>query len=142
MPSPVGEPDLFEQLRRPASRRAWRVPSQQRGQLDVLHGGELVHQVEGLEDEADRLAAEPRKCLLAQLVDAASRQPHLPGRGPLQAPEQVQQRRLAAAAWPHDSHGLARGHLQLDAVERAHEARPPTVFLLQPARAQDRPHAH
>ena len=120
---------------------ARRAPGQQRGQLHVLHGGELVHQVEGLEDEPDVGPPHPGQRLLAQLVDAAPRQPHLPGRRALQAAQQVQQRRLAATARPHHGERLARGDLQLDPIEGAHEARSLAVLLLQPARAQDRPHA-
>jgi hypothetical protein len=97
--------------------------------------------MEGLEDEADRVAAQPSQRLLAQLVDAAPVQPDLPRRRPFQAAEQVQQGRFAAAARPHHGQGLAGGHLQLDSVECAHEAFAPAVFLLQSARAQDRPDA-
>jgi hypothetical protein len=140
MLGPVCEPDLFEELRGPPSCRARRAPGQQRGQLDVLDGGQLVHQVEGLEDEADRVAAEPGQRLLAEAVDAAPLQPHLPGRRALQAAQQVQQGRLAAAARSHHGQRLSRGDVELDRVERADEARSLAVLLRQPARAQDRPH--
>jgi hypothetical protein len=63
--------------------------------------------VEGLEDEANRVAAHPSQRLLAQLVDATPAQPHLAGRGAFQAAKQVQQRRLPAAAWPHQGKRLA-----------------------------------
>ena len=141
MPGAVAEPDLFQQLRGPASGRARRAPGQQRGQLDVLRGGQLVHQVEGLEDEADRVAAKPRQRLLAQLVDPAPGEPDLAARRPFQAAEQVQQRRLAAAARPHHGERLARGDLQLDAVERAHDARRPGR-IASPARACAGPARH
>jgi hypothetical protein len=84
--------------------------------------------MERLEDEADPMAAQPSQRLLAHLVDAPPCQPHLPGRRALQTAEQVQQRRLAAAARPHHSQRLACGHFQLDPGERAHEARSPAVF--------------
>jgi hypothetical protein len=103
----VGEPDLFQQLGGPAAGCTGRAPCQQRRDLDILHGGELVHQVEGLEDEADRVAAQPSERLLAQLIDAAPGQPHLPRRRPFQASQQVQQGRLAAAAWSHHRQSLA-----------------------------------
>jgi hypothetical protein len=141
MPSPVGEPHLVEQLLGSVACRARRAPCQQRGQLDVFDGGELVHQVEGLEDEADRAAAQASECLLAELVDAPPREPHLAGRRALQAAEQVQQGGLAAAAWPHHGQRLAGGDLQLDPVEGADDARALSVFLLQRGGAQDRPHA-
>ena len=94
--------------------------------------------MEGLEDEADRVAPQPGQRFLAQLVDAAPVQPHLPGRGALQPAEQVQQRRLPAAARPHHGHRLAGAHLEIDAVDGTHEAVAPAVFLPQPARAHDR----
>jgi hypothetical protein len=39
------------------------------GKLDVVGDGEVVEQVEELEDDADLLAAEPGQTALAQLVD-------------------------------------------------------------------------
>ena len=134
MLGPIGEPDALQELRRPAPRRARRAPGQQRGQLDVLDGGELVHQVEGLEDETDRVATQPSQRLLAELVDAAPPEPDLARRRPFQAAEQVQQGRLTASARAHHGQRLARGQLHLDRVERAHEAVSPAVFLLQPVR--------
>ena len=48
-------------------------------------------------------------------------EPHLPARGPVQPAEQVQQRRLPAAARPHHRHRLARGDVEIDAVDGAHQ---------------------
>jgi hypothetical protein len=86
--------------------------------------------VERLEDEADRVASQPSHRLLAQPVDAAPLQPHLPGRRAFEPAQQVQQRRLAGAAGSHHGQRLARGHIKLDRVERAHEARSLAVLLL------------
>jgi hypothetical protein len=137
MVAPVGEPHLLEQLRGPAARRARRAPGQQRGQLHVLQGRQLVHQVERLEDEADRPATQPGQRLLAEPVDPPAREPHLTGRRAFQAAEQVQQRRLPASARSHHRNGLASDHLQLDRVERSHEALALAVVLLQRVCAQD-----
>ena len=58
MVSSICESDLVEQLLGPAPSRPRRAPGEQRGQLDVLDGGQLLHQVESLEDEADRASAQ------------------------------------------------------------------------------------
>ena len=81
--------------------------------------------MEGLEDEADAVPPQPGQRPLAQLVDALPGQPDLPGRGPVQAAEQVQQGGLPAAARPHHRHRLAAGDVQVDPVDRAHQRRRP-----------------
>jgi hypothetical protein len=141
MPGAVCQAHPFEQLRCAAARDVRGASSQKRGQLDVLDSGQLVHQMEGLEDEADRPAAQPGQGLLAEPVDAPLLKPHLPGRRPFEAAQQVQQRRLAAAARTHHRQRLARGDGQIDPVDCAHEAVSLAVVLLQTARPQNRPHA-
>ena len=91
---------------------------EQRGQLHVLDRGQLVDQVEGLEDEPDGAAAQPGQGPLAHLVHPAPGQPNLPGGGPLETTQQVQQGRLPAAAGPHDRHDLPVGDVQVDLVDR------------------------
>ena len=78
--------------RRPAAGGARRAACQQRGQLDVLGGGELVHQVEGLEHEADQVAAQPGQRPFSELVDP------LPGQRDLARPWAGPARRAGAAA--------------------------------------------
>ena len=80
----------------------------------------------------------PGQRLLAQLVDAAPGQPHLPAGGPVQPAEQVQQRRLPAAARPHHRHRLAWADVEVDPVDGAHQPRSLAVLLAQPAGAQHR----
>jgi hypothetical protein len=77
VPGPVGQPDLFQQPGGPPPRGPRRGAGQQRGQLHVLRRGELVHQVEGLEHEADRVPAQPGQGALAHLVDPLPGQPQL-----------------------------------------------------------------
>ena len=136
-PRPVGEPDPLQQLLRTPPGGPRRASGQQRRQLDVLDGGELLHQVEGLEDEADIGAPHPGQGLLADVVDAATVQPDLTARGPVQPAEQVQQRRLPAAAGPHHRHRLPGADVEVDPVDGAHQSFPLAVVLSQPAGAQD-----
>jgi hypothetical protein len=56
-----------------------RVTRQERGQLDVLLRGELVHQLERLEDESDLVAAQVREGAFGELVDALPRDRQLTG---------------------------------------------------------------
>jgi hypothetical protein len=58
--------------------------------------------------------------LLRQADDLASVEAHA-ARGRLEdAAHDRQQRRLAAARRPHEQHQLARMHVEVDAVQRAH----------------------
>jgi hypothetical protein len=89
--------------------------------------------VEGLEHEADRVPPQPGQTLLAHPVDALPGQVQFAGQGPVQAAEQVQQRRLPATAGPHHRQRLPGGHIQVDAVDRADQSRLLAVLLAQPA---------
>jgi hypothetical protein len=101
-----------------------RASGQQRRELDVLHGGQLLHQVEGLEDVADVGPPDPGQGLLADVVDAPAVQRHLAARGLIQPAEKVQQRGLPAAARPHDRDRLARADVEIDPVDGAHQPLP------------------
>ena len=50
MPGTIGEADLFEECSGARPSLARRMTREKRGQLDVLLRGELVHQLERLED--------------------------------------------------------------------------------------------
>ena len=91
--------------------------------------------MEGLEYEADRLTPQPGQPLLVHLVDALPGQVQFAARRPVQAANQVQQRLLSAATGPHHGQRLPGGHLQIDAIDRAHQPRVLAVFLAQPAAA-------
>jgi len=110
----------LEQLDGPATGPARRGPDEQGRQLDVLDRGELVDQVETLEHEADRPAAQDRPGGLGQPVDAAAVEDDLPGVGAIEPAQQMEQRRLAAAAGAHHRHGLAGLYRQVDPVDRTH----------------------
>jgi hypothetical protein len=111
---PVSQADPLQQAGGPRPCRPRRASGQQSRQLHVLRGGELVHQVEGLEDETDGLAPQPRQGPFAHLIDAPPGQVQLPGGRPFQPAGQVQQCRLPAAAGPHHCHRLTRGDVRVD----------------------------
>ena len=61
MPGAIGQADLFEEGVGPSPGLGGRAAAQQGGQFDVLLRGELIHQVERLEDEADLVPPQPRE---------------------------------------------------------------------------------
>ena len=66
-------------------------------QLDVLQGRQPRQQLEGLEDEADAPVAELRQLVVAEGADVVAREAVVAFRGPVEAAQDVHQRRLARA---------------------------------------------
>ena len=93
---------------------------QQQRQLHVLARGEHRDQVEELEDEADVLGAEARELVLGQLVQQPARDRDAALGRPVEAREQVQERRLARARRPHQRHEAAALDRERDVLERVH----------------------
>ena len=91
-----------------------------RRQRDVLLGGQRAEQVEGLEDEADPLAAQAGEGSLVETVELELVEVDAALRRPVQARGDLQQRRLPGARRAHDRGERAAGHGQRDAVEGAH----------------------
>jgi hypothetical protein len=112
-------------------RRPRRPPGQERGQLNVLHRGQLVHQVEGLEDEARHTAPQPGQPSFSHLIHTVPRKQHRSIRRTVQPAQQVQQRRLSAAAGTRDRHGLPGHDIQVDARDRVREPSSLAVVLAQ-----------
>src|ERR1035441_2517455 len=73
-----------------------RITREERGQLDVLLRGELVHEVVRLKDEADLVAPQVCERALGELVDALPRDRQLTRARTIEPAEQVEQRRFAA----------------------------------------------
>ena len=69
---------------------------------DVLLRGERRQELEELEDDADMLATPSCELVLAHLAHLAPREDDAPARGPVDASEQVEQCRFAAAGWAVD----------------------------------------
>src|SRR3954470_15266490 len=107
------------------------LPGQLHRQQDVVLRVEHRQQVEGLEDEADPLAAQRGQLLVAQGGQLGVAQPDLPGAGGVQAGEAVHQRRLARARRAHDRGEPAAGEGDVDPGERVHRGLPAAVGLAQ-----------
>ncbi len=88
--------------------------AQLEGDLDVLPRGQRGDEVEGLEDEADLLRAQPRPRVLAQRAELDAVEEDAPAGGPVEARHQREQRALAAARRAEDGHVRAGGHVQRD----------------------------
>ena len=115
-------PSVVEQVGPAGARLARRDAGEQRRQLDVVGHRQVPDQVEELEHEADLAPAHVRPLGLGVPVDAAAAELDLAGRRPVQPAEQVQQRRLPAAARPGDGDELALRHRRVDAAQRVHAA--------------------
>ena len=110
---------------------------QPRGQQDVLLAGQLGDEVEGLEDEADVVAAHAGELALGAAVDALAGDLDGAGLGAVERAEEVQERRLARARAPDDGHELARAHLDGGAVEHAAGGAAAAVRLHEAPRRDD-----
>src|SRR5690606_16071721 len=89
-----------------------------RGEQDVLQDRAVREQVEGLEDEADEPATQRGALPLAHRVGGEAGEPVLPGRGPVVAAEEVEQRRVARAGRPDGGEELPAHIPQADRVQR------------------------
>ena len=107
-------------------------------QQDVLPGGEHRQQVEGLEDEADVVAAEAGQRGVVQRGELAPGDDHRPGRRRVQPGQAVHQRGLARSGRAHDRGEPAGGDVQVDAVQGVHRRRAAAVGLGQCGRARGR----
>ena len=87
--------------------------------FQVLGDGELVEQVEALEDDADVLAAERDALLVAHLVDRLVEEAELAPPVVVEHGQHGEQRRLAGARRSHDGDEVAGLHLEVDGVEDA-----------------------
>ena len=114
----LGEADALDQrVERPRGRPC--APAIASGSRMFSSARERRQQVEGLEDEADVLAAQLGE-LACRSSSVMSSPPIVHGaRGrAVEAGEQVHQRRLARARRAHDGGELAGGHVERDAAQR------------------------
>ena len=114
---PVAEPEALER-----SPRALRplVPrdalvDERRG--DVLERGRPREEVERLEDEADGAAPDAGQVVVVERPDLRPGEPVAPGCRPIEAADDVHQRRLAAAGRPDDRQEVAGADVEVDAPE-------------------------
>ena len=85
---------------------------ERQGQPDVLLGREDGDEVEGLEDEADLVAPQPRQVGVVELADLRAGDRHDAAGGAVEAGQQVHERRLAGPRGTHDRG--ERGGLDLE----------------------------
>jgi hypothetical protein len=82
------------------------------GEFDILVGGKDWHQIEGLKDVTDISCAPGRKLILAHFRAISPVHDHFARGRRIDPSHEIKQRRLAAAAWPHQSKKLSGGHLK------------------------------
>ena len=87
------------------------------GHGHVLERRRARQQVVGLEDEADGPAAQARQAVVVELVHVRAAQPIAALRRPVEAADDVHERRLAGARRPDDGHELPAPDVEVDAVE-------------------------
>src|SRR6266496_1810662 len=118
------EPDFVEQRKRAIAEIRTAHARRRELRLDVLDGGQGRDQIELLEHEAER--AQPELCELAvvQRREVAALEEDAASARPVERAEQLQKRRLAAAARPLEGNELSRRDLEVDSVECPHGRRP------------------
>ena len=84
-----------------------------------------------LEDHAEAAVAEPVAAVRGKIVDPLAVEMDLAAVGHVERAQQVQERRLAAAALADDGQELALPHRQADAAEHGHFHRPLAIGLVQ-----------
>jgi hypothetical protein len=106
-------------------------PGQVSGQGNVLGCGQGRDQVEGLEDEADLVPAQPGEPGVVEPADVLAAHERLPRRRPVQAGHAVHERRLAGARRAH--HGGEPGPVDgdVDARQGVHRRLAAAVGLVQ-----------
>jgi hypothetical protein len=77
----------------------------------------VVEEVERLEDEPDALVAQPRQRLVVQLLGRLAVDDHLALVGPVEAADDVEQRRLARARLADHRDQFAGGDVEGDATQ-------------------------
>jgi hypothetical protein len=126
---PVRDAELPDQVAEPVAVDPG--PGQVGGQGDVLGRGQRRDQVEGLEDEADLVPAQPGEAGVIQPADVLAAHEGLPRRRAVEARHAVHERRLARARRAHHGGepGPVDGHV--DAIEGVHRRLAAAVGLVQ-----------
>ena len=114
--APVGQRDGLEQALDAAAGVI--TAGERERKADVLLGGEDRHEVEGLEHEADLVAAQPRQVPVVEPADLRPGDLDAALRRPVEAGEHVHQRGLAGARGAHDRGEGGGRDVQRDAAER------------------------
>jgi hypothetical protein len=117
VPEPLAEADLREGLRGPLTAFGGRDSERDERRLDVLLRGERRNQVEGLEDVAEVLRAQLRQLDFTHLRQLLAIELERAAGRPVQAAEQLQQRRLAVTGRTLDREHVVVRDLHVHALE-------------------------
>ena len=134
---PIGEAHPVEQLPGSLPRESRSASSKEDGEFDILLGGELLHEVERLEDKANVLLPHHGERALREPVDAASTEPQLTGGWPIEPAEQMKERRLATPAGPHHHEGFTARDIEVDPVDSSDQSGASAIVLAQTAGTND-----
>ena len=107
------------------------VPASISGSRMFSRADEDRDQVEGLEDEAELVAAQRGEALVVEVRELLAVDDDRAGGRPVQAGEQVHERRLARARRAHDRRELPGREVHRDALERVHRSLPLPVRAVQ-----------
>ena len=114
------------------------LAGQRERQDDVLLGGEDRYEVEGLEDEAETIAAQPREALVVEMSELVAVDDDGAGARLVEPGEQVHERGLAGAGRAHDRGELAAWEAGRDVAEGVHCSLALPVDARELSRADDR----
>src|SRR5688572_3076159 len=113
--APIRQLDLAQELAR-ARNRVLPASDFHRHE-NVFERRQRRYEVKELEDEADLLAAQPRKIVLPQFRDVGAVDHDLAGAGLVESRDQAEQRRLAASGWAYDRDEAARGNGEIKGMQ-------------------------
>ena len=99
--------------------RARGQPRRCKRQADVLEARQRRQQVEELEDEPDGVSPDLRELVVRKAAERLAADPHFAGGGPIEAADEIEQRRFPGAGRPDDRHHLTLGDGQGDAAQGA-----------------------
>src|ERR1700730_13484411 len=113
----LGDPQGGEQVVGPRPGIGPAHPGELGWQQYVVEDGQVVEQVEELEDHADLLAAESGHSCLSHLVDPLHADSDPAPRRPVEPGDEIEQGRLTAAGGSHDGDRLPGSDSEADSVE-------------------------
>ena len=111
----LGESHLLEEAIR--ARPCVRDSDQLEGNEHVLAGGQVLEELEGLEDEPDALASEEGQSVLVERTQIDAVQLDASLAGAIQTRQEPEEGRLAASRRTHDRDELPSGHLEVHVPE-------------------------
>ena len=97
-------------------------------ECDVLETRQAGQEIEKLKDEAELVSSHLREPVIWQPVEPLPVERDRAGGRPIEAADEVEQRRFSGSGRPDDRHQLPLRDVKIDAVERG-DAAPPAEML-------------